>query len=230
MTTILKTGGIIVGASSAHDAMMALAQQNAQVICGTDGDTTDNSTGTPGAVTLPSVFVDVANDGGSLADKAETEAAMGKVKDAVAVLAEVGNALATKLGIMTLTDNTGGTVAASGTVAACDLTVAAAATGVQAIEMNIARSDINAALYSVANQARAIAAATGQSFPTLVGADDTSPATTLSAISTDGGTAADPGVSKDAVDAALASWTTVIANVAAAYNGTAFTSAKVIAG
>lgn len=195
--------------------LYALVQQNARSVVATVADLTDNSGGVAGTLAaLSTSQVNVDNAATNLAQKAATETALGTVKDALAELYDKANAYATKLGIDNVTYNGGG-AAADGTIAAITVATTAAATGVQAASVNIAFAAINEAVYNVAALTNKIAKATGYSTLTVY-ADDIQ--STIATISVDGGTAASPGVTKVAVDAALAQAAVNVATIAAKLN------------
>lgn len=222
----LSSGGAGVGSHSQADINRAIAQTLARTACAGIGATTDSSTGVAtGTKSVEFVFSNVAVDGSNLADKTTTEAALGKVKNAIAVAANRGNALSAILGTVALTDNSGGTVATAGTVAALDKTVTGATTGVQAADIAPEVAAINNALYNLVRQANQIARAVGAAPISITGTRTVSG--TLAAITIDGGTAAAPGVAKAAVDAALSSWANIIASLAVVYNAARTQSVKV---
>lgn len=179
-------------------------------------DLTDSSGGTGGTgITAASVAqVNVANSSTSLAQKAATETALGTVKDALVELYAKANAYAAKAGIDQITYNGGGT-AADGTVSAVTVSVTAAATGAQATETNAQFVLINSAFYNVGVLTNKLLRAMGSTTLTLP--VDTYLAT-VPAIAGTVGTAADPGVTKVAVDAALTIFRTNAATVATKLN------------
>lgn len=197
------------------EVLYALVQQNARGVVSGVADLTDSSGGTAGnVVALSTALANAANSGTNLAQKAATETALGTVKDALLELYAKANEYATKLGIANVTYSGGGT-AADGTVSAVTVAVTAAATGVQAASMNVNLAAINEAFYNVTVLTNKIAKATGYA-PVTVFVDDL--ATTIATLAVDGGTAADPGVTKAAVDAELVKAANNVATVAAKLN------------
>lgn len=160
-------------------------------------------------------FVNVANAGTNLAQKAATETALGTVKNAIACLIDQSNTISASLGLAAITDSTGGTVSTPGTIPAVTQTTTAAATGAQATELNAIRANLNNAFYVLFLRARQIARAIGRPDPVLT--FQGVPGATIPAISTGTGTAADPGVTKAAVDAALLKWANAAHTLAAFY-------------
>lgn len=196
--------------------VIELAKAHARDVAATVTDVTDSSGGTDaaGVVVAASVAqVNVANSGTSLAQKAATETALGTVKDALVELFAKANAYATALGLATVTYSGGGT-AADGTVAAMTVATTAATTGAQAVETNAQFALINNAFYNVASLTNKIAKATGFAPLTVY----TDVAQTVPAIAGTVGTAADPGVTKVAVDAALATFRANAATIATKLN------------
>lgn len=179
---------------------------------------TDNSTGSAG--TLAAAAEDVTNtaDGGTtLAGKASTETALGTVKNALATLFAKANAAATTLGLDTVTYSGGGT-SGGNTLGAVTQSVTAGTTGAQATEWNAIVADINAAFYVLGALVNRLATATGHDKLALTGVAGYTYGSTVAAISTDTGTAADPGVTKVAADAALDVFANNAATVAAKVN------------
>lgn len=191
----------------ADEATLAIARHIARDLTSGVTALTDSSAGTPGA-TVDKVdttaFVNVAASGSSLAGKATTEAALGTVKDALVELYAKANAYAAIVGVDAITYSGGGT-AADGTVGAVTKSVTGAATGVTASAFADVVDPINAAIYNLAIFVNRIARAQGKETVTVF--QDTA-TNTIAALATDTGTAADPGVTKVAADAAL----TVLAN------------------
>lgn len=179
---------------------------------------TDSSTGTAG--TLTNAATDVENEaasGSSLADKTTAEAALSDSADALATLFAKANTAATALGIATVTDNGGGS-GGGDTLAAMATSVTGAATGVQATEWNAAVDAINNAYYVCGSLVNKLATATGTATMSLASIGGNTYGATVAALSTDGGTAADPGVSKADADAALAIFANNAATIAATLN------------
>lgn len=196
-------------------AITALVKQNARAVVAGVADLTNNAGGSAGNVTALSVaLANEANNATNLAQKAATEAALGTVKDALVELYAKANEYATKLGIATVTYNGGGT-AADGTIAAITVATTAAATGVQAAAMNANLAALNTAFYNAAILVNKLAFATGYD-PVVVFKDTAK--TTIAALAVDGGTAADPGVTKAAVDAELVKARTNVTTLAVKLN------------
>ena len=219
MTTIKvhRKGGTYSGANTHTEAVQALAGQIAHERAATvSAFTADNSGGTAGvAVSASPTFENVANDGGNLAQKADFESSAGNVADAIAEIVDKANAITAAISgeLVQLTDNSGG-AGADGTIAAIDADITAAATGVQATECNTIGAAIDQAMAKAAKAVnQALIACNFKPLKTLGLEGDGSD--TIAAIPTDGGTAADPGVSKAAADAAFATWANNIASMAA---------------
>lgn len=160
-------------------------------------------------------LANAANNSTNLAQKAASEAALGTVKDALAELYTKVNEYATKLGIDNVTYNGGGT-AADGTIAAVTVAVTAAATGGQATNINTNLAAINTAFYVLAAKANEVARALG--LTELALPTGYTIATTVASLATDVGTAADPGVTKAALDTELAKYRNAVATIAAKVN------------
>lgn len=214
-----STGSRVDGGSSVH-LIAAIAAQAARVAIAGEADIVDSTGGVASAVrklvAVAPTLANVAASGSNLADKTTTEAALNLVKDAILELNTKAAALATKLGISTLTYNGGGT-ASNGTLEAISSTVTGAATGVQATQMNATITAINDAFASVVALINAIAVATG--VDTLDLSDlKGSWMQTVPAITVAGGAAASPGVSKAAVDAVLVAYKNNLATAASVLN------------
>lgn len=199
--------------SALAEVLLAMAQwQGKNVVAATA--ITDNSTGSAsGARAVAAVAAaaaNTANSGSNLADKTTTEAAMGTVKDALATLYAKANTAATALGLGTITNSGGGT-SGGNTMAAVTKSVTGAATGVPASAWNTFTAATANSFYQLGRLVNQLAAATGQSALDLSALKGTAVASTIAAISTATGTAADPGTTKARVDADL----TVMANNAA---------------
>lgn len=184
-------------------------------------DLTDSSGGTADSsawtlLAASEALVNVADSSTSSAQKAATETAMGTVKNALLELFTKANEYATKLGIDNVTYSGGGT-AADGTVSAVTVAVTAATTGVQATETNAFFSAVNLTTYKLAVLVNKLANALGVTPLVHTAIQDTF-ASTVALIAADGGTAADPAVSKAAVDAELVKVRTNVATIAAKLN------------
>lgn len=188
---------------------------------------TDSSGGSAsGARALGVVAAAAANtaaSGSSLAGKATTEAAMVTVLDALATLYAKANTAATVLGIPNIT-NSGGGSSGGNTVAAVTVSVTGATTGVPATAWNTFTAATANSFYQLGTLVNKLARATGQSELDLAALKGTVVASTISAISTATGTAADPGTTKARVDADLVvmanNAATVAARINAAISGT----------
>jgi len=212
--------GTISGGKNDKQAFIALVQGYAKIKAEQIAALTDSSTGdaTPTAAEVQAVaaFEGAAADGSSLAGKASTETALGKVKNAVTELATKANAFAAALGVTGLTDSSGGTTA-DGTIAACDQSVTGATTGAVVATTNAIVTAINDGFHEIALVVNRCAVAVGHTElaidETFATANGTAPA-----IATETGTAADPGVTKVEMDAALVKWVDNIAFLAAKLN------------
>ncbi len=222
MVAKIRLDGTFEGVSNMTEFLIALTNQTIKIKAEQVAALTDNSTGddTPTAdavVAVGGAFANVAASGSSLADKTTTEAALVKIKNAITELATKANTFATALSVTGLTDSSGGTTA-DGTIAACDQSVTGAATGVLAVNINADALLIDGAFAEITLVANRCAVAAGVAplnitytgFPTNDG--------TIAAVSTGGGTAASPGVTKVAMDAALVSWVNNVAYIAAKFN------------
>lgn len=210
-------------------AIIALAKAAASSKISSVSALTDNSTGsaTSNTVLPVTAFSNAANAATNLAQKAATETALGKVKDAVKELATKINAINTKLGLDTVTDNSGG-AAADGTIAAMDVAVTAATTGAQATETNAIRLVINDAFRELVSCVNQAATAVGVEKVTCDLSAFASRDKTIAAISTGTGTAADPGITKVAMDAALTKWANNVAVLAAKINEVLAAPAQIV--
>jgi hypothetical protein len=160
-------------------------------------------------------LVNVANSGTNLASTATTTSALGTVVDAIGELFTKANAYATKLGIANVTNNGGGT-APDGTIGAITVATTAAATGAQAATVNTNLAAINNAFYQLGTLTNKVLHATGET--SLILPANYTVASTVSALATTAGTAADPGVTKVALDAELVKLAANVATVATALN------------
>ena len=214
--------------ATSHSRVLAdLAQSIGKLKAEAVAALTDSSGGNAalaGGVQGVAAFVNAANAATNLAGKATTETALGKVKDAITELATKANEYATRLSVTGLTDSSGGATA-DGTIAALDLSVTAAATGAQATETNAIRLVINDACYELANLVNRLCIATDVTAATITKTNFAQNSdglvtknSTIAAISTGTGTAADPGITKAAMDAALVVWGANVAYLAAKLN------------
>lgn len=222
----VKALGLIEGAKDFNFAFRSLVQTFAHKVAADLNSVTDNSGGTGSStVTAIADFVNVAASGSSLAGKATTETAYNTVLDAVRELYAKANEVNTALGLDTVTYSGGGT-STDGTIAAVTVSVTGAATGVLATSMNTVKNALDAAFYNLVVIVNKAAEATGET-PVTIGYSKTL-ATTISAITIDGGTAADPGITKVAVDASLVVYRNNVAAVAAVLNALTVPAAPLI--
>lgn len=212
MAINLYKGGTTIGAISDHEVLRALAQQNARRLTAAVTPLTQNSGGTAGAGILKHAeLVAVANNATNLAQKAATETALGTVKDGIAEIVAKANATALVLGIAGLTDNSGAT-AADGTLGAVTVAVTAAATGVVVADTDATLDALDNYLYQAFRLVNKLANAVGEAPLT---SDYVMPEqATIASITVSGGTAADPGISKAAMDAVLVVYRNNIKTVA----------------
>lgn len=234
MTAKIKSDGTLVGVSNLTEFLVKAANTIAKIKAETVVALTDSSTGdaTPAAATVQAVaaFVNEADVATSLAKKTETETALGKVKNAITELATKANEYATILGVTGLTDESGGT-AADDTIAALDQSTVAAATGVVIASVNPIRVVINDAFAEITKVTNRCCVAAGVAELAIDYDDFEDTDGTIAEIATDGGTAADPGISAAAIDAALVKWADNVAFIAAKLNvltATAATQVTVI--
>lgn len=199
----LNKGGTIAGATSPHDVLRALAQTEARRVTSGVTALTNNSGGTEGtAIVAHDAVTNAAASGSNLAQKASTETALGTVLDGLAEIIAKANATGTALGYadFNVTDSSGAT-AADGTLGAVTVSVTGATTGVQAADLTDTLDDLDNMQYHAAKQVNKLLAAVGLDEVTVPYVKTT--ASTIAAITVSGGTAADPGVTKAAVDAIL---------------------------
>jgi len=210
--------GAAVDGTSPEMVNVMLAQTLAAIKAAGVTDLTDSSGGTASStfalVAVPADLVNAPNAATNLASKATAEAQLNLVKDALLELATKANAVATATNVLGLTYNGGGT-SADGTIAAIGTTTAAA-TGAQAAATNTVITNLNNAMASVEGLIDRIAVATGKL--KMTGAVVGTYSQTVAAITVDTGTAADPGVTKAALDAKLALYAANIATLAAKLN------------
>ena len=206
------------GGRTVESVVGELVKAHARNVTSSVTSLTDSSggTGTDALLAVSTSLANAANNATNLAQKAATEAAVTTVKDALLELFTKANEYATKLGLDNVTYNGGGT-AADGTVSAITVAVTAAATGVQATEMNAQFDDLNQRFYVLGVLTNKLLRAQGKSELDLSAVTDTY-AATLAALTVSGGTAADPGVTKAAVDAELVKLRTNVATIATKLN------------
>lgn len=195
-----------------------LVKAHARDVCAGVTSLTDSSggTGTSALLAASTALVNAANSGTNLAGKTAAEAALTTVKDALLELATKANEYAVKVGRTGLTYNAGGTTA-DGTVGAVTVSITAAATGVQAVSVNANLTSINSIMYHVGTLVNKLLTAQGYSLVDL-SAVRTTYSSTVAALTIDGGTAADPGVTKVALDAEMVKLRTNVATLATKLN------------
>lgn len=225
----LQTGGTTLGGHSDHDVLRALARQQARVVSGAITNLTNNSGGTAAtAILAHTTMVNAANSGTSLAQKAASETAIATVLDGYSELLAKANATATALGMSTITDSSGATTA-DGTLGAITVSVTAATTGAQAAATNTLFDAIDGFQYNVAALINKLAVAVGVT-PAVISYIGT-PVATVAAITNSTGTAADPGITKAAMDAELVlyrSYIKYLANVLDSVNTAAVPEVLVV--
>lgn len=144
-----------------------LAQDNARTRINLFTDMTDSSTGTPvyPAVLAAQSGKDVAaftETGTASAPKAGFDTAIGKVANAMAVVAEHLNRINGSLGLPLIVDSTGGTVATAGTIPALDKSVTAVSSNCLDVVTGRARLEtIKVNLARLGNFANRVAVAVG---------------------------------------------------------------------
>ena len=199
----VKKFGLQADTKNMHEAFRASLQSQAHYRLAQETPITNNSGGSEGTVSEVAAFINEAASGSDLADTTTTDSALDTVHDALAELYDEANSLASKLGLEQVTYNGGG-ASPDGTVDAITTSVTGAATGAQATEMNTVRAAFDDAFYQLANMVNDLSRATGLDEMTIDFNKPTSD--TIAAITIDTGSAADPGVKKTNVDAALATW------------------------
>lgn len=204
-------------AKTTESIVLELVKYNARGITSSVAALTDSSGGTNAGVVVAAStsLVNAANSGTNLAGKATSETALGTVVDALGELYAKANAYATILAIDTVTNSGGGT-APDGTVGAVTVAVTAAATGAQAVTTNATLDAINASFYKLGVLVNKIATAQGKAKLALPAGYTYS--NTVALLSTDTGTAADPGITKVAFDAELVKLRANVATLATALN------------
>lgn len=200
----IQRGGTMIGATSDFAVLRALAQDNCRRVSGAITPVTNNSGGTAGTgITVRPTLTNEANAATNLAQKAATETALGTVLDALGELATKANATATALGITGFTNNAGGTTP-DGTIGAVTVSTTAATTGVVKAATETTLDLLDDLQYQVFLLVNKLAGATGVT--TLTSNYVKATSATVAAITISGGTAADPGVTKVAIDAALTAY------------------------
>lgn len=182
-------------------ALYHLIQAHARTVTSSVASLTDSSGGTPSTTTVVAASTSLAaaaNSGTNLAQKAASEAILVTIVDALKELYTKANEYATALGLPTVTYSGGG-ASTDGTIAAVSVSTTAAATGLVAANVNAIFTVLNTDFYILAALVNKIANAQGVS--TLTNLTNQTFASTVASISTDTGTAADPGVTKTAFDA-----------------------------
>lgn len=195
-----------------------LVKAHARDVCSGITSLTDSSggTGTSTLLAASTTLVNAANAATNLASKATAESALNTVKDALLELATKANEYATKVGRTNITYSAGGT-AADGTIAAITVATTAAATGAQAASVNANLTTINSIFYHVGTLVNKLLTAQGYTNVDL-SAVRTTYSNTVAALTIDAGTAADPGVTKVALDVELVKLRTNVATLATKLN------------
>ncbi len=239
MNITLDTKGHSHPGQGWQEIVVALAQSMAAVKVEAETDLTDSSTGAADAgnviVGAPTPFVDVADVGTDLAPKAGWETALDLVVDAIAEIIDQANTMMTATGGVVVVNSSGAT--------APDLTIGdvtnsgvAATTGGQATEANLNRIEINNMILTAVGVVNRVMDAVGSEAAritvpvALTGSTFLDP---IPAFTADVGTAADPGVTKVAADAAIDAWADDVATMAAILNtlsgaGTAIPKVNVV--
>lgn len=184
-----------------ENALLQLVKAHGRTVCSGVASLTDSSGGSASTTALTATTVATANAADvstSLAQKTASEAILVTVVNALRELYAKANEYATCLGLPTVTYSGGG-AATDGTIAAISVGTTAAATGAQATNLNAILTILNTDFYIVGALVNKIANALGLTQLTLPTGQTY--ATTVAAIATDTGTAADPGVTKVAFDA-----------------------------
>lgn len=220
MAIKVNAGYDIFTGNTVEKVVLELVKAHARDCVAGISDLTDNSggtaSGTDALVALSTSLTNAANSGTNLAQKASTETSLSAAKDALKELATKANEYATKLGLDNLTWNGGGT-SADGTIGSIGVTVTADTTGAKATETNAIFAALNVATYKLGVLVNKLATATGATTLSLTDIQTTF-SSTVSTLSTDTGTAADPGLTKAAVDAELVKVRNNVATIAAKLN------------
>lgn len=220
--------------SSITNVILKLAQQFCHERAASNTVITDNSGGTANTSKTVSLvesdFENEANSGTSLAQTTDTRGSLTSLRNALATLYAVSNDVASDLGLTQVTYNGGGTNG-SGTVAAIDTTITAAATGVQASEMNALKVSFNNAIYTLSSQVNELCRATGVEELNIEGLTFGTYSTTIPSIDPNAtGTAASPGVSASSVQAAITQYNNDIATIIARINAVVTLSTPLVVG
>jgi hypothetical protein len=216
---ISRSNGARVDGGAESHVIARLAQMFAANKASAISDLTDSSGGVASTsyaiVAVAADTANVANSGTSLASKATAEAKLNLVLDAIKEIVAKANSVAAVVGLTSVTDSSGGTTA-DGTIGAIGTTTAAT-TGVQAVSVNATITRLNNFMFTAAALVNQVAIATGGQEVSVALSGTYS--STVASLTVDGGTAADPGVSKTALDAKLVLYAANIATLAAALNG-----------
>jgi hypothetical protein len=183
-------------------------------------DLTDNSAGTVSTtrtLTVPAVRVNIADVATSSAGKTNSEAALATLLNAIREVAAQTNTFSTALGLPTFIYSGGG-ASTDLTIAAITKSITASTTGVPAATVNTVFTAYSNAIYQVALRVNALAKAAGVPLLNLTAYKGTASASTVAALATSLGTAADPGVSKAGFDAEMTKFADNIATIAATLN------------
>lgn len=210
----ITRGGTYLGSDDlSHTTILrALAQQEARRVSAAVTALTNNSGGTEGsAIVAHDTVANEAASGSSLADKTTTEAALNTVLDGLSEIIAKANTTATALGLTTITDNSGAT-SADGTLGAITVSVTGATTGVQATETTATLDALDNMQYQAARLVNDILEAVA--LPKITVPYVKTASNTIAALTVSGGTAADPSVSKAAIDAVLVDYRNNIKTIA----------------
>jgi hypothetical protein len=228
--TVIRKNGVQVQADAFHKVIRKLVQQDGRRIANGVSALTNNSGGTASSVAPAAAFVGGAASGSNLADKTTSEAAFNTVLDALGELFNQANAIATAIGITTVTNSAGGT-SPDKTIGAITTTVTGATTGILVSNSNTFLTALNNAFYNCAALVNKVCLATGNSAVNFSAFKNYALLTTVPAITISGGTAATPGVLATEANAALLQFQTNVKTLAAALIAAqSTTSLLVIAG
>ena len=205
-----KFGSAVQGESNFALVLRRLSQQSARTALASTSALTQNSGGAAGSVAPAALVAGAAASGSNLADKTTSEAALNTVLDALKELYTKANAMATTLGLSTVTNNGGG-AAADGTVGAITVAVTGATTGILVANTNTMITALNKSMYNLAILVRSLNRATHNPDPVIASFGAfASKLATIPAITIDGGTAASPGVTQAEIQAVLTQYRTNI--------------------
>ena len=215
MTIKMNSNGNYAGANGHSEVIRAMMQTHAHTITAAVAAPTNNAGGTAGTIIVgDTTFANEADASTSLANATETDAAYDTVHNAIRELMDKANAVAAVLPVAALTGTPGG-AATDGTIAAITVTVAAAATGAQASNLNTTIGLMDEAILECAHKVNELCRATGVAEMAITNTDGIATNGALPTVTVAVGSAADPGVSKAAVDAHLAKYRTNVTTIAA---------------